>query len=267
MTNKPISSRWTCRRQTLIAGGGAQRRALRPRRRRSSCSPATDVYLIGRPEARHGGRGSALDHAPGGAAGLSSSAAGWSDNALARELVNAGQPQCLDHRARSWRWPRQLSRRPRRPSTVVHGRRHRPGDLLQEEEVAHLRPLLRRHAARTRSTSWPALIAQRVGVSSAPPRMVQRADHIPIYRELGIDASPCRPATVASDHILRFSRGEAGPQPDASSKAGKAEVVELTADARTAAPSAPLCKSHEPAPRRPASRRSSGDGEVIIPQG
>ena len=82
-----------------------------------------------------------------------------------------------------------------------------------------------------------SLVAQRAGASRTAA-LVHRADHGGIYRELGIDIV-LSPRTVASDQILRFSRGGELHSLHVIED-GAAEVVELTAEAGCTAVGKPL---------------------------
>lgn len=108
-----------------------------------------------------------------------------------------------------------------------------------------------------------ALIATRVGVDRVAV-LVHRADHIPIYRELGIDIA-LSPRSVASDHILRFARG--GQLHSLSMlEDGQAEVVELTAAHGCRAVGTPLRRMNLPRGALLASVVHV-DGKVTIPRG
>ncbi|MEO0322608.1 MAG: Trk system potassium transporter TrkA [Myxococcota bacterium] len=119
--------------------------------------------------------------------------------------------------------------------TVVQGD-GTDGDLLQEIEIATYDLM----AAVTREDEinlMASLMAKRAGVPRTAA-IVQRADYVPIYRQLGIDIV-LSPRTVASDQILRFARSGQLHSLHVLEE-GAAEVVELTALASCAATSKPL---------------------------
>ena len=119
--------------------------------------------------------------------------------------------------------------------TVVQGD-GTDGDLLHEIEVATYDLM----AAVTREDEinlMASLMAKRAGVPRTAA-IVQRADYVPIYRQLGIDIV-LSPRTVASDQILRFARSGQLHSLHVLEE-GAAEVVELTALASCAATSKPL---------------------------
>ncbi|MEM1414782.1 MAG: Trk system potassium transporter TrkA [Myxococcota bacterium] len=119
--------------------------------------------------------------------------------------------------------------------TVVQGD-GTDGDLLQEIEVETYDLM----AAVTREDEinlMASLMAKRAGVARTAA-IVQRADYVPIYRQLGIDIV-LSPRTVASDQILRFSRSGQLHSLHVLEE-GAAEVVELTAAGGCAATSKPL---------------------------
>ena len=103
---------------------------------------------------------------------------------------------------------------------VVHGD-GTDGALLEEEEVGTYDLF----AAVTRQDEinlMAALLAQRAGCKRTAT-IVQRADYTSIYRQLGVDIV-LSPRTVASDQILRFSRG-GGLHSLTVLEDGQAEVV------------------------------------------
>ncbi|MDH5492502.1 MAG: Trk system potassium transporter TrkA, partial [Myxococcales bacterium] len=125
--------------------------------------------------------------------------------------------------------------------TVVHGD-GTDRALLEEEEVGTY-DLFIAVTNLDEVNLMASLIAQRIGVSRTAA-LVQRADHIPIYRELGIEIA-LSPRSVASDHILRFSR--TGQVHSLSVlEDGQAEVVELTAVAGCRAIATPLRRLNLP---------------------
>jgi len=107
-----------------------------------------------------------------------------------------------------------------------------------------------------------ALIAKREGVGRTAA-IVQRADYAPIYRQLGIDIV-LSPRTVASDHILRFSRHGQVHGLHVLAE-GAAEVVELTAGAGCPAVGTPLRRMSMP--RGSLLAAIVRGAQVIIPRG
>ncbi|MGB5695458.1 MAG: Trk system potassium transporter TrkA [Polyangiales bacterium] len=107
-----------------------------------------------------------------------------------------------------------------------------------------------------------ALLAQRAGCKRTAT-IVQRADYTAIYRQLGIDIV-LSPRTVASDQILRFSRG-GGLHSLTVLEDGQAEVVELTASAKCRAVNKPLHRMNLPRGSLLAAIVHGDD--VIIPRG
>lgn len=125
--------------------------------------------------------------------------------------------------------------------TVVHGD-GTDRALLQDEEVDTYDLFIAVTEA-DEVNLMAALIAKRVGVERTAA-LVQRADHIPIYRELGIEIA-LSPRTVASDHILRFSRSGQVHSLTVL-EGGQAEVVELTASRGCRAVGVPLRRMNLP---------------------
>jgi trk system potassium uptake protein len=133
--------------------------------------------------------------------------------------------------------------------------------LLDEEEVGTYDLF----AAVTRQDEinlMAALLAQRAGCKRTAT-IVQRADYTSIYRQLGIDIV-LSPRTVASDEILRFSRGGALHSLTVLED-GQAEVVELTASPRCRAVNKPLHRMNLPRGSLLAAIVHGDD--VIIPRG
>jgi len=106
---------------------------------------------------------------------------------------------------------------------VVHGD-GTDGALLEEEEVGTY-DLFAAVTKQDEINLMAALLAQRAGCKRTAT-IVQRADYTSIYRQLGVDIV-LSPRTVASDQILRFSRG-GGLHSLTVLEDGQAEVVELT---------------------------------------
>ena len=133
--------------------------------------------------------------------------------------------------------------------------------LLEEEEVGTYDLF----AAVTRQDEinlMAALLAQRAGCKRTAT-IVQRADYTSIYRQLGIDIV-LSPRTVASDQILRFSRG-GGLHSLTVLEDGQAEVVELTASPKCRAVNKPLHRMNLPRGALLAAIVHGDD--VIIPHG
>lgn len=144
--------------------------------------------------------------------------------------------------------------------TVVHGD-GTDETLLQEEEIAGY-DLVAAVTSEDEVNLMAALIAQRVKVERTAA-IVQRADYISIYKQLGIDIV-LSPRTVASDHILRFSRDE-----EVSSltvlEEGQGEVLELSARRGSRVLGVPLRRLS--LPRGALLAAIVRDDEVIIPRG
>jgi trk system potassium uptake protein TrkA len=125
---------------------------------------------------------------------------------------------------------------------VVHGD-GTDGALLEEEEVG----------------TYDLFAA----VTKQDATIVQRADYTSIYRQLGVDIV-LSPRTVASDQILRFSRG-GGLHSLTVLEDGQAEVVELTASPKCRAVNKPLHRMNLPRGSLLAAIVHGDD--VIIPRG
>ena len=114
--------------------------------------------------------------------------------------------------------------------------------LLEEEEV-NTYDLFAAVTREDEVNLMATLLAQNVGVERTAA-IVQRADYINIYRQLGIDIV-LSPRTVASDHILRFTRG--GELHSLTVlEDGQAEVVELTTTSGCRAIGTPLRRLNVP---------------------
>jgi trk/ktr system potassium uptake protein len=143
---------------------------------------------------------------------------------------------------------------------VVHGD-GTDGALLDEEEVGTY-DLFAAVTKRDEINLMAALLAQRAGCKRTAT-IVQRADYTSIYRQLGIDIV-LSPRTVASDQILRFSRG-GGLHSLTVLEDGQAEVVELTASPKCRAVNKPLHRMNLPRGSLLAAIVHGDD--VIIPHG
>jgi trk system potassium uptake protein TrkA len=143
---------------------------------------------------------------------------------------------------------------------VVHGD-GTDGALLRDQEVGSYDLF----AAVTRQDEinlMAALLAQRAGCKRTAA-IVQRADYASIYRQLGVDIV-LSPRTVASDQILRFSRGGRLHSLTVLEN-GQAEVVELTASSKCRAVNKPLHRLNLPRGSLLAAIVHGDD--VIIPRG
>lgn len=118
---------------------------------------------------------------------------------------------------------------------VVHGD-GTDGPLLQQEEVGTY-DFFAAVTEKEEINLIAALLARRVGCKRTAA-VVNRADYVSIYRQLGIDIV-LSPRTVASDEILRLSRGGRLHSLTVLED-GQAEVVELTASPNCRAVSKPI---------------------------
>jgi trk system potassium uptake protein TrkA len=143
---------------------------------------------------------------------------------------------------------------------VVHGD-GTDGALLEEEEVGTY-DLFAAVTKQDEINLMAALLAQRAGCKRTAT-IVHRADYTSIYRQLGVDIV-LSPRTVASDEILRFSRG-GGLHSLTVLEDGQAEVVELTASPRCRAVNKPLHRMNLPRGSLLAAIVHGDD--VIIPRG
>ena len=107
---------------------------------------------------------------------------------------------------------------------VLHGD-GTDGELLRQEEVGTY-DLFAAVTSKDEVNLMAALLAQRTGCNRTAA-IVHRQGYAAIYKQLGIDIV-LSPRTVASDHILRFSRGGRLHSLTVLEN-GQAEVVELTA--------------------------------------
>lgn len=144
--------------------------------------------------------------------------------------------------------------------TVVHGD-GTDAALLEEEQVGSY-DLLAAVTNHDEINLMAALLAQRLEVGRSAA-VVQRANYLPIYRQLGVDVV-LSPRTVASDHILRYSRSEE-LQSLTAIEGGAAELVEMRASARSTVIGVPLRKLM--LPRGTLLAAIVHDDEVIIPRG
>ena len=144
--------------------------------------------------------------------------------------------------------------------TIVHG--DGTSQELLEEEEAGTYDIFAAVTPEDEVNLLAVLIARQVGAERTAA-LVQRADYLPIYRQLGIDIA-LSPRTVASDHILRFTRREQ-IQSLTVLEGGQAEVVELTAPRGARGVGVPLRRMNLP---RGALLASIVHGDrVIIPRG
>lgn len=144
--------------------------------------------------------------------------------------------------------------------TVVHGD-GTDKDLLDEIEIETY-DLCAAVTQEDEVNLMSSLIAKRAGVGRTAA-IVQRADYTPIYRQLGIDIV-LSPRTVASDHILRFSRADQLHSLHVLAD-GAAEVVELAAVRGSSAVDRPLRRLQ--LPRGSLLAAIVRQDEVIIPRG
>jgi trk system potassium uptake protein TrkA len=217
--------------------------------------PKDRVYLIGRPGAilraedlfTHRREARKVCIVGGGVVGQS----------LARQLVRQGSQVVIVERRREH--AEELSAKLDKV-TVIHGD-GTDQELLREEEIGDY-DLFAAVTPEDEVNLMAALLAQRVGAGRTAA-LVQRADYLPIYRQLGIDIA-LSPRTVASDHILRFSRQEE-LHSLTMLEDGQAEVLELSAKKGCRAVGVPLRRIDLP---RGALLAAIVDRDrVIIPRG
>jgi trk system potassium uptake protein TrkA len=213
------------------------------------------VYLIGRPGEilraedlfTHRGEARRVCIVGGGVVG----------QAMARQLVREGSDVLIIERRREQ--AEELSAKLDKV-TIIHGD-GADQELLEEEEIGTY-DLFAAVTPEDEVNLMAALLAQRVGAGRTAA-LVQRADYLPIYRQLGIDIA-LSPRTVASDHILRFSRQEELHSLTVL-EGGQAEVVELTAKRGCRAVGVPLKRIDLP---RGALLAAIVQGEnVVVPRG
>ncbi len=217
--------------------------------------PDDHVYLVGRPEdlpqaeslfttKRHTRRTCLVG---GGVTGES----------IARELADDGHDVLIIES--SLDRAEELSASLRKV-TVLHGD-GTDTRLLVEEEIGTY-DLFAAVTSDDELNLMAALLAQRMGVSRTAA-MVHRPDYVPIYKKLGIDIV-VSPRTVASDHILRYSRTA-----ELSSltvlQNGQAEVLEIVARRKCRATGIPLRELK--APRGALFAAIVHDNKVTIPRG
>lgn len=119
--------------------------------------------------------------------------------------------------------------------TVVHGD-GTDKELLEEEEVGTY-DLVCAVTDADEVNLMAALLAKQVGAGRTAA-LVNRADYMPIYRQLGVNVV-VTPRAVASDHILRYCRG-GGVESLTQLDQGQAEVLELRVDPSSRAIGVPL---------------------------
>lgn len=147
--------------------------------------------------------------------------------ALARNLVRAGGVDVLLIESNPER-ARGLAER--LPGVTVIAGDGTDLELMREENV-HKYELFCAVTGEDEVNLMATLLAKRAG-SPRTAALVQRADYIDIYRELGVDIV-LSPRVVASDHILRYCR-QTELQSLTLLEEGKAEILEIVApeDAR-----------------------------------
>ncbi|MCA9533141.1 MAG: Trk system potassium transporter TrkA [Myxococcales bacterium] len=145
---------------------------------------------------------------------------------------------------------------------VVHGDGTHQG-LLEEEEVDTY-DLFCAVTAMDEVNLMASLLAKRIGCHRTAVT-VQRADYVPIYKQLGIDIV-LSPRTVASDHILRLSRGGVLHSLTVLEN-GQAEVVELTVSSHSPAVGRELTKMRDLLPHGALLGAIIHGERVVIPRG
>lgn len=143
---------------------------------------------------------------------------------------------------------------------VVHGD-GTDGALLEEEEVGTY-DLFAAVTQQDEVNLMASLLAKRAGCKRTAA-IVHRADYASIYRQLGLDIV-LSPRTVASDHVLRFSRGGTIHSLTVLED-GQAEVVELTASPNCRAVGKPIHRIN--LPRGSLLAAIVHGEEVVIPGG
>ena len=144
--------------------------------------------------------------------------------------------------------------------TVVHGD-GTDAQLLAQEEVGTF-DLVASVTQQDEINLMTALLARQAGASRTAA-LVQRPDYMTIYRQLGIDIV-LSPRIVASDHILRYSRG-GELQSLTMLENGQAEVLEFKAHAGGRAVGVPLRRLQ--IPRGALLGAIVHDDQVVIPRG
>ena len=183
--------------------------------------------------------------------------AGVVGNALVRELLNHNATVMVIER--DLERAEELSAQYERVQ-VVHGD-GTDGALLEDEEVGTY-DLFAAVTAQDEINLMASLLARRAGCKRTAA-VVQRADYTSIYKQLGLDIV-LSPRTVASDHILRFSRGGRLHSLTVLED-GQAEVVELTASPNCRAVGKPVDNMNLPRGSLLAAIVHGDD--VIIPRG
>ena len=144
--------------------------------------------------------------------------------------------------------------------TVVHGD-GTDKELLDEEEVGSY-DLICAVTEADEVNLIAALLAKQVGVPRTAA-LVNRADYLPIYRQLGVNVV-VTPRAVASDHILRYCRG-GGVESLTQLEGGQAEVLELRVDRGSRAVGVPLRRLG--LPRGTLLCAIVHGDEVVVPRG
>jgi trk system potassium uptake protein TrkA len=234
LTNRPIQSldlpgttlvAAVVRDRTLFIPGGAD-----------VLLPGDRIYLIGQPDGVL--RAEDMFQRKRQAQRVAILGGGVVGRAMARELARQGAQVLLveKDRARAEALSAELA-----SIEVIHGD-GTDQTLLTEEEIGTY-DMLAAVTGQDEVNLMGCLIARQAGVERTAC-IVQRADYVSIYRQLGIDIV-LSPRTVASDHILRFTRSQELHGLTVLED-GQAEVVELTAAGGCRALGTPLHRLNLP---------------------
>ena len=254
MANKPLA-KLALPRDTLVAAYVRDGQLVVPGGA-DVLLPGDTVYLIGRPEAIL--EAEDLFSAKREARQIAIVGGGVVGQALARQVLPHGARVTIIEKSRAH--AEELAAK--HPDiTVVHGD-GTDGELLEEIEIGTY-DLVACVTQEDEVNLMSALISKRHGVPRAAA-IVQRADYVSIYQELGIDIV-LSPRAVASDHIMRFARTEHVHSLHVIGD-GMAEVVELTAEGTCSAVGKPLRRLALPKGALLAALVKSND-EIRIPRG
>lgn len=193
--------------------------------------PEDRVYLLGTPEDVLAAEGAFSTQRE--ARRVAIVGGGVIGRALAKALVGSGAEVLLIERDRER--AERLCAALGNKITVLQGD-GTDKELLEEEEVGSYE-LFASVTADDEVNLMASLLAKRVGCARTAA-VVQRADYLPIYRQLGIDIA-LSPRSLASDQILRFSRVQE-VQSLKSLEEGQAQVIEVHVHSASRAVDVPI---------------------------